>query len=228
MRRAVLWARLGRVPYGEALELQRYLHRLRCCGEVGDLVLSLEHDPVITLGRSADPRHVLADPLALEAAGVEVVPVERGGDVTYHGPGQLVIYPVVDLRGWGRRLRWYVWALEEVMLRVADAYGITAARVPGRPGIWVGDEKLGAVGVYVRRWVTMHGLALNVDPVPDGFRWIVPCGIHGAGATSLARLLGRPIGVREVEERAMEAFGEVFGASVARVRPEEIGAVTAG
>ncbi|NOX44456.1 MAG: lipoyl(octanoyl) transferase LipB, partial [Caldiserica bacterium] len=183
MKGTVLWAHLGRIPYDEALELQRDLHRRRCRGEIGDLVLSLEHEPVITLGRSADPRHVLADPAALLARGIRVRQSERGGDVTYHGPGQLVLYPILDLRGWGRRLRWYVWALEEVMLRVAAAYGIDAARIPGRPGIWVGRDKLGAVGVYVRRWVTMHGLALNVDPDPDGFRWIVPCGVHGAGTT---------------------------------------------
>ncbi|MGY4706361.1 lipoyl(octanoyl) transferase LipB [Candidatus Bipolaricaulota sp. J31] len=228
MRRSVLWTHLERVPYSEALKLQRDLHLRRCSEEIGDLVLSLEHDPVITLGRSADPRHVLADPLALEAAGVEVVPVERGGDVTYHGPGQLVIYPILDLRGWGRRLRWYVWALEEVMLRVAEAFGVRAERIPGRPGIWVGKEKLGAVGVYVRRWVTMHGLALNVDPDPDGFRWIVPCGIHGAGATSLARLTGRPVEIRDTERKAMVAFGEIFGVRVVEVQPEEIGAVNAG
>lgn len=228
MRRKVLWARLGRVPYGEALELQRDLHRLRCREEIGDLVLSLEHEPVITLGRSADPRHVLADPAALLARGVEVYQTERGGDVTYHGPGQLVLYPIIDLRDWSRGLRWYVWALEEVMLRAAAAYGVNAARIPGRPGIWVGREKLGAVGVYVRRWVTMHGLALNVDPDPDGFRWIVPCGVHGAGTTSLARVLGRPVGIRDAEGKAMEAFGEVFGAHVVEIRPEHIGTVNVG
>lgn len=218
---------LGRVPYRDALALQRGLHRMRREGRVGDLVLSLEHDPVITLGRSADPRHILADPRALGAAGVEVVPVERGGDVTYHGPGQLVLYPILDLRRFRRSLRWYVRALEEVMLRVVATYGVRAGRVPGRPGIWVGRDKLGAVGVYVRGWVTMHGLALNVDPELDRFRLIVPCGLHGAGVTSLAALLGRPVGVREAEGRAAAAFAEVFGARVAEVGPEEVGAVTA-
>ncbi len=215
--REVFWIPLGRVGYREVLERQRRLHELRRLNKVPDLVLSLEHNPVITLGRSADPRHILADPLALEAAGVEVVTVERGGDVTYHGPGQLVLYPILNLRGWQRSIKWYIRALEEVMLKVAASYGIQAKRVPSRPGIWVGNEKLGAVGVYVRGWITMHGLALNVDLVPDGFRWIVPCGIHGAGTTSIATLVGREISMAEVSARVRAAFAEVFGVQV-RVR----------
>ncbi len=228
MRGRVLWIHLGRIRYAEAVDFQWKLHHLRLRGETEDLVLALEHYPVITLGRSADPRHLLADPMALLARGVEVLPVERGGDVTYHGPGQLVLYPILNLRSWGKRIRWYVWALEEVMIEAAGSYGVRAARIPGRPGVWVGNEKLGAVGVYVRGWVTMHGLALNVDLDPDGFRWVVPCGIHGAGTTSLARLLGRSLDVWEVEGRARAAFAEVFGVRVAETRPEEIGAVIAG
>ncbi len=221
--REVRWIPLGRVRFREALELQRRLHSLRRRGELPDLVLSLEHEPVITLGRSADPRHILGDPVALQASGVEVAEAERGGDVTYHGPGQLVLYPILDLRGFERSIKWYVWALEEVMLRVAADYGIRAGRLPGRPGIWVGNGKLGAVGVYVRGWVTMHGLALNVAPNLDHFRLIVPCGIHGAEATSIAALLGREVPLEEVDERARDAFARVFGA---RVAPADVEVVT--
>ena len=208
----ILWVSLGRVRYHKALEIQRKLHSLRGKGEIPDTVLSLEHEPVITLGRSADPRHILADPAYLVAKGVDLVEAERGGDVTYHGPGQLVLYPILDLRGWKRSVKWYIWALEEVMIRVASSFGIAAGRLPGYPGIWASDRKLGSVGVYVRSWITMHGLALNVDLDPDGFEFIVPCGIHWAKATSLSSLLGRPVGLGEAESRAQEAFAGVFEA----------------
>ena len=221
--REVSWVPLGRVRFGKALELQRRLHHLRRYGKVPDLVLSLEHDPVITLGRSADPRHILGDPTALVASGVEVVEVERGGDVSYHGPGQLVLYPILDLRGFARSIKWYIWALEEVMLRVVASYGIRAGRLPGRPGIWVGKRKLGAIGVYVRSWVTMHGLALSVSPQLEHFRWIVPCGIHGAEVTSIAAVLGREVPLEEVDERARDAFAHVFGV---RVAPTDVEVVT--
>lgn len=223
--REVVWVPLGRIRYREALELQRSLHSLRRRNEVPNLVLALEHEPVITLGRSADPRHILADPQALEEIGVEVVEVERGGDVTYHGPGQLVLYPILDLRDWKRSVKWYVWALEEVMLRVAGFFGVRAERFPGRPGVWVGNEKLGSIGVYVRDWVTMHGLALNVDLAPDGFSWIVPCGIHGAGVTSISSQAGRPIAVDKAADAAREAFGALFATKVTVTECEEMGRI---
>lgn len=210
--REILWIPLGRVPFRKAHHLQRRLVALRNKGGIPDLVLSLEHEPVITLGRSADPRHILADPNYLIAKGVDLVEVERGGDVTYHGPGQLVLYPILDLRGWKRSVKWYIWTLEEVMIRVASSFGVVAERLPGYPGVWANGKKLGSVGVYVRNWVTMHGLALNVDLDPDGFEFIVPCGIHWAEATSISSLLGRPVDLEEAESRAREAFAEVFEA----------------
>lgn len=210
----VLWAELGRVRYGPALELQRHLHLLRARGEVEDMVLSLEHEPVITIGRRGTAEHILAPPEELRRLGVEVVSVERGGDVTYHGPGQLVLYPILDLRGWGRDLRAYVGSLEEIMIRTARTFGVEAFRREGYPGVWHERGKLGAVGVHVRDWVTMHGLAFNVDLDPDGFRLIVPCGIPGSRAVSLADLLGRPVAVEAARDAMRRAAAEVWGASL--------------
>lgn len=224
----VLWAELGRVPYGLALELQHRLHALRARGEIGDTVLSLEHAPVITIGRRGRPEHILASPDELRRLGVEVFPVERGGDVTYHGPGQLVLYPILDLRGWGRDLRRYVWSLEEIMIRTAQAFGVEATRREGFPGVWHGGEKLGAVGVHVRDWITMHGLAFNVDPDPDGFALIVPCGIPGARAASLAGILGRPVSLDEARAAMRAAAPEVWGAALVPAREEVITAWRSG
>jgi len=202
---------LGLVGYGEARKIQRELHRLVRAGLVEDVVLSLEHPPVITLGRGANPRHILADPEFLREQGIALIPSERGGDVTYHGPGQLVLYPILDLRRYRKDIRWYVRSLEEVMLRTAWDYGVSAIRIPGRPGVWVEGRKLGAVGVYVRSWVTLHGMSFNVDPMPDGFSYIVPCGIYGAGSTSLARELGGRVALDEVRGRMLDHFARVFG-----------------
>lgn len=215
-------ADLGRVRYGPALDLQRRLHALRQQGEVEDIVLFLEHEPVITIGRRGDAGHILLTPDELARAGVEVFPVERGGDVTYHGPGQIVLYPILDLRGWGRDVHRYVHDLEEVMIRIARAFGIEAERRPGFPGVWHERGKLGAVGIHVRNWVTMHGLAFNVDPRPDGFQWIVPCGIPGARAVSLADLLGEPVPMEEAWEAARQAVEDVLGAGLEPVGREEV------
>ncbi len=225
---SLLWAELGRIRYGPALELQRRLHLLRARGEVGDVVLSLEHEPVITMGRRGRAQHVLASPEELQRLGVEVYAVERGGDVTYHGPGQLVLYPILDLRGWGRDLRTYVADLEEIMIRAARDLGVEAFRREGYPGVWHGLGKLGAVGVHVRRWITMHGLAFNVNLEPDGFRLIVPCGIPGARAVSLAEILGRPVSMGEAQEAMRRAVHEVWNVSLVPAGQEVIADWKAG
>lgn len=206
----VAHAALGVVPYGQALTIQRRLHRLRRDGQIPDLLLSLEHPPVITVGRLGRPEHILAPPRVLAKLGVEVHWVERGGDVTYHGPGQLILYPIFDLRGHGRDLRRFIASLEEAMLRVARAFGVEAHRHPGFPGIWQGLKKLGSVGVHVRGWVTMHGLALNVDLKPNLFSLIVPCGLHGVEAASLADFASRPVSLEEASRLLLEAFSQVF------------------
>ncbi|RLE28963.1 hypothetical protein DRJ54_05550 [Candidatus Acetothermia bacterium] len=201
---------LGRAPYRPVWELQRRLAALRRQGHIPDLLLSLEHEPVITVGRQGGAGHVLAPQEVLDRLKVEVVEVERGGDVTYHGPGQLILYPILDLRDHGRDLRRYVASLEEVMIRTAARFGVEAHRRPGFPGIWQGLKKLGSVGVHVRGWVTMHGLALNVDLQPNLFSLIVPCGLHGVEAVSLAQLAGRPIPMEEARAAALEVFSQVF------------------
>lgn len=221
---AILYVELGRTAYRPALELQKHLHDLRRARRTSDVILSLEHDPVITLGRTGSEASILAPRDELARLGVDIASVERGGDVTYHGPGQLVLYPILDLRRRGKDLHRYVADLEEVMIRIASSFGVTAVRRPGLPGIWHKAGKLGAVGVHVRDWVTMHGLALNVGLDPDGFQWIVPCGIAGAKAVSIADIVGRPLSMDRAREVARMAVSDVLGADLVGVEREVIAA----
>lgn len=210
--RALTVQRLGRIAYRDALALQEELVEARHAQRVHDTLLLLEHEPaVITLGRGAKPENILQSREALAAQGIEVYETGRGGDVTYHGPGQLVAYPIFDLSPDRRDVRKYVSGLEEVMIRVAASYGISAERVQGLNGAWVGTRKIGAVGVRITRWITMHGLALNVSTALDAFELIVPCGIVGRGVTSIVQELGRDVAMAEVSERMVEAFERVFG-----------------
>ena len=203
--------RLGVVPYAEALEVQKALVEERRAGRVPNLLLLLQHPPVITLGvRKSSRANVTATDAQLAARGVEVHDTGRGGDVTYHGPGQIVGYPILDLRPDRCDVHRYVRDLEEVMIRVCADYGITAGRVGGLSGTWVGSEKIGAIGVRISRWITSHGFAFNVNTNLQDFQLIVPCGIADRGVTSLQKLLGRPLSIEEVEERMMARFAEVF------------------
>lgn len=220
--KTALYANLGRVRYGPALAIQHRLHSLRREGRIGDVVLAVEHEPVITIGRRGEEAHILATREELAQAGVEVFPVERGGDVTYHGPGQLVLYPILDLRERGKDLHRYVWETEEVMIRTARVFGVEAVRRAGLPGVWHDRGKLGSVGIHVRDWVTMHGLALNVDLNPDGFGWIVPCGIAGAKTVSIADIAGVRISVEAAQDAACAAFADVFGVDLVPVAGEAI------
>ena len=208
--------RLGSVPYRKALEVQRSLVEERRQNRVGDLLLLLEHPHVITRGASARDRddHVVAGHTALVAEGIDVIDTGRGGDVTYHGPGQLVGYPILDLRPDRCDVRRYVRDLEEVMIRAAKTFGVAATRVDGLTGVWVGRAKLGAIGVRISRWITSHGFAFNVAPDLRRFELIVPCGIADRGVTSLAALLGRPVAVADAEPVITAAFAEVFGRTV--------------
>lgn len=204
---------LGSVPYLEALSMQRELVEARQAGCVPDLLLLVEHPHVITLGVGA--RHsldnVLASPSTLQERGVELVEAPRGGDVTYHGPGQLVGYPILDLKPDRCDVHRYVRDLEEVLIRTANALGVEeATRVEGLTGVWVGNDKIAAIGVRVSRWVTSHGFALNVDTDLDYFGLIRPCGIEGRGVTSLDRLVGRPVDPVQVRGALVIAFAEVF------------------
>jgi lipoyl(octanoyl) transferase len=213
--------RLGRIGYTAALALQERLLQARTDGSIPDTLLLLEHDPVITLGRGAKPEHVLRSRELLAAQGVELHETGRGGDVTYHGPGQLVGYPIVDLSPDRRDVRKYVAGLEEVMIRTAASYGLHAGRIAGLNGTWLGDRKLGAVGVRIRRWVTMHGFALNVSTALSAFELIVPCGIPDKQVTSLERELGAAPPMAEVEQATVRAFAEVFAAEP-QLQPEPL------
>ena len=202
--------RLGRVPYREALQLQAECHLAVCEGRAPDTLLVLEHPPVITLGRAANAANVLVDEAALAARGIEVVATGRGGDVTYHGPGQLVVYPIVALGEGERDVRQYVWRLEELVLRCVAHFGVRAERVAGLRGLWVGNEKIAAIGIRLMRWVSCHGLALNVRTNLDDFATIVPCGLHGRGVTSLARLVPPGPDVDEAAEALLAHAPEVL------------------
>ena len=205
--------RLGVVPYQDALDLQRTLVEERRADRIPDQLVLLQHPPVITLGVKArhDRSHVLVSPDVLEEEGVELFESGRGGDVTYHGPGQLVGYPILDLRPDRCDVHQYVRDLEEVLIGTAGRFGVTASRLSGLTGVWVGKEKLAAIGVRIARWITSHGFALNISTDLRHFNLIVPCGITDKGVTSLERLLDRPVPFAAVEDACIAEFATVFG-----------------
>ena len=204
--------RLGVVPYDEALAMQRQLVEERRAGHVPDLLLLLQHPAVITLGVKGDGgrANIVATDERLAELGIAVHETGRGGDVTYHGPGQIVGYPILDLKPDRCDVHRYVRDLEEVMIRVCADYGVTAGRINGLTGTWVGAEKIGAIGVRLLRWITMHGFAFNVSTDLDHFKLIVPCGISDRGVTSLERATGRRLSVAEVEDAVVRRFQEIF------------------
>lgn len=208
---------LGRRPYAEVLELQRDLRARRITGELAeDLVLLVEHPPVITLGRGTRPSSLPIAPAELERRGVEVFEVERGGDVTFHGPGQLVGYPILDLRGHRQDLHWYLRSLEDVLIQALGHLGIEANRNPGLTGVWTAGRKIASIGIHVKQWVTLHGFALNVTNDLDPFDLIVPCGIQQVVMTSVAEELLRRDSdalMTQVRARVVGALGDVFGVS---------------
>jgi lipoyl(octanoyl) transferase len=210
-----LWVTsLGSMPYADALELQRALARARISGELAqDLLLLLEHPPVVTLGRSARANHLIATPEFLASHGIAVFEVERGGDVTFHGPGQLVGYPIIDLKRHRRDLHWYLRQVEEALMRALATFEIPTARHAGFTGVWTADRarKIASIGVHARDWVTWHGFALNVTTDLKSFELIVPCGIAGVQMTSVARERGaRPTDPDAVAGAVARAFGDVF------------------
>lgn len=212
MTRRLVVRRLGRIGYADGVELQKALVRQRQAGEIDDTLLLVEHPPVITLGvkTRGNLTNVRAAADTLAAQGVEVHETGRGGDVTFHGPGQLVGYPIVDLKPDRQDVHRYVRDLEEVLIRTAADFGIRAGRVEGYSGAWVGEAKIAAIGVRISRWVTSHGFALNVSTDLAGFELIVPCGISDRGVTSLAALLGREVPIADVERSVVSHFAAVF------------------
>ncbi|HLG59934.1 MAG TPA: lipoyl(octanoyl) transferase LipB [Vicinamibacterales bacterium] len=204
--------RLGLVRYDDALAMQRALVEERRADRVPDVLLLLEHPPVITLGVKGDGgrANVVATDERLAELGIEVHETGRGGDVTYHGPGQIIGYPILDLRPDRCDVHRYVRDLEDVMIRACARYGVAAGRIKGLTGTWVGAEKIGAIGVRISRWITSHGFAFNVSTDLDHFRLIVPCGISDRGVTSLEKVTGRPARIDEVEDVVVGCFGETF------------------
>jgi lipoyl(octanoyl) transferase len=204
--------RLGVVPYAEALALQRMLVEARRTGSTPDVLLLLQHLPVVTLGVNVDDSraHIVATPARLAELGVEIHETGRGGDVTYHGPGQIVGYPIVDLRPDRQDVHRYVRDIEEVMIRVCGDYGIVAGRIQGLTGTWVGADKIGAIGIRISRWITSHGFAFNVTTNLEHFGLIVPCGLPDRGVTSVERETGRRVAISEVEEAFVRHFCSVF------------------
>ncbi len=206
---------LGTLEYGEGLRMQEALVRERRAGSISDQLLLLEHPHVITLGTSADPGHVLADEAQRRLMGISLFETGRGGDVTYHGPGQLVGYPILDLKPDRCDLHRYIRDIEESLIRALAGFGITAGRREGLTGVWVGDEKIAAIGVRVSSgWITSHGFALNVDPDLRYFGAIVPCGIRDHGVTSMARCGAEGLTPQDVARPVAASFAEVFGRDV--------------
>ena len=213
---------LGVTPYEEALTLQRRLAALRAEGQVGDLLLLLQHPPVITLGRSGNKDHLLAPRSSLAALGIGFLEVERGGDMTYHAPGQLVGYPILNLADHGRDLHRYLRRLERVLIETLSTFGIAAGRWIGRTGVWVAGRKIASIGIHLSRWVTRHGFALNVDMDLTPFELIVPCGIRGVKATSMAGELSRPVSVDDVARHLVKQFEMEFGVRLVPTSPPQL------
>lgn len=208
-----LWAvALGRMGYAEALELQRNIARDRISGAIPqDVLLLVEHPNVVTLGRAAKEKHLVASPQFLQSKGVDVFEVERGGDVTYHGPGQLVGYPIIDLKRHRLDLHWYLRKIEEALIGALADYGIPAERNTAYTGVWTRGRKIASIGVHARDWVTWHGFALNVTTDLSFFDLIVPCGIDGVVMTSIAREIGVPdVPIQDVRDRVTAAFAAAF------------------
>jgi lipoyl(octanoyl) transferase len=220
-----LQVELGLIGYAEAYALQRRIVAARKAEAIEDVFLLCEHPHVITQGRNGKREHLLVSEHVLRQKGVEFYESSRGGDITYHGPGQVVGYPIVNLSAIRRDVVWYVRMLEETMIRATAEFGIAARRVAGKTGIWVdqgnAEEKLGAIGVHISRWVTSHGFAYNVSTDLRFFDLIVPCGIADRKATSLEKLLGRAVGESEVAQRLAKHLGELFGLELRKTSRKE-------
>jgi lipoate-protein ligase B len=201
---------LGLMEYQEAYELQKTLHRQRVEGKISDVLLLLEHPPTITVGKSGNLKNILFSRERLAQEGISLFFIDRGGDVTYHGPGQLVGYPIVDLERRGKDLHRYVNDLEEVMLRTLRDFSINGDRDESHPGVWVKNEEIAAIGLSVRRWVSMHGFALNINTDLNHFSFINPCGFTDRKATSMAKIINGDVSIKEVTNSLISHFCNIF------------------
>jgi len=213
---------LGVVEYEESLRLQNNLVAARIAGEIPDVILFLRHPSVFTIGASGSEANIIASRDLLDSEGVSVLHIDRGGDITYHGPGQLVGYFIVDLKTRGRGIHQYVRNLEEIVIRTLDAFSLPSFRDPQYPGVWVGQDKICALGVRVSRWVTKHGFALNVNTDLKYFNYIIPCGITDRRVTSISRLLGQDIALEDVTSCMLEQCAHVFNFDIRPGSVEEL------
>lgn len=197
---------LGKRPYQEVWNLQKDLQQKRINKEIDDVLILVEHDPVYTLGKNADVNHLLQS----RDRSIDVFNIERGGDITFHGPGQLVGYPILDLANYNKSVSWYMRSLEQLTIEVLKEFGILANRVEGLTGVWVGDEKIAAQGVRLSRWVSMHGFSLNVNPDLSFYDGIIPCGIFDRGVTSIQQLLGTTQKMAKVKSLVINKFDQIF------------------
>jgi lipoate-protein ligase B len=221
--RSFLFLDLGSIEYERAFELQKSCVEARSQEKIQDILLLLEHLPVFTLSRSTEPDHILVPISNLAERGISVSKTNRGGDVTYHGPGQLVGYVIMDLRRRGKDLHRYVRDLEQLIIDTLADWGISANRIPEHPGVWVHNEKIAAIGIAVnRQWITMHGFSLNVDPCLEHFSLIVPCGIRDRGVTSMKRILGEDVDPQKLQQDIINNFQRVFATRGVRVQPGEL------
>ena len=221
MKQGVL-IKAGRLDYQTAWDLQRELYQQRLAGEIEDAFLLTEHPHTYTLGKSGQEENLVADEFALKRQGIEVFRIDRGGDITYHGPGQIVGYPILDLHHHYLDVHRFLRDLEEVIIQTLSDYKIAASRVEGLTGVWVDGAKVAAIGVKVTRWITMHGFAFNVNTDLSYFGNIIPCGITDKPVTSMEKLLGGQLDYAEVQDIVCEKFGEVFGIDLAMKRIEDL------
>ena len=197
---------LGLMSYQKVLDIQKEAQVRRLKGEIKDTIILVEHDPVYTFGKNANENHLLQN----RDESVDVYKTERGGDITFHGPGQLVCYPIIDLSNYQKSVTWYMRTLEQITIDVLEQFNIIAKRIQGLTGVWVGDEKIAAQGVRISRWVTMHGFALNVNPDLKFYDGIIPCGIFDHGVTSMEELLGETQQIDLVKDKVVEVFCQYF------------------
>ncbi|MCX5779305.1 MAG: lipoyl(octanoyl) transferase LipB [Firmicutes bacterium] len=211
MAARVLCLELGTEEYEQVFELQKQLNQARRNGTIPDIVIFLEHHPCFTIGRNGGWDHILVSHEFLEAQGIRVYETDRGGDVTYHGPGQLVCYPILDLNGFGRDVHLYARRLEETLIRTLRSFGITSGRRKEYPGVWVEAAKIAAEGIGVQHWVTMHGVSLNISPDLNHFSLIIPCGISALGVTSMEKILAKKVDLALVRQEMRRQMSDVFG-----------------
>lgn len=221
VNRALTYCDLGLIDYKEAWDLQKHTSELRHQKKISDIIYLLEHPHTYTLGKVADKNNLIGSKEYLDKKKISVYNIDRGGDITYHGPGQIVGYPIIDLNDWQNDTHKYLRALEEVIIRTCGHFGIKGIRDPKYTGVWIENRKIAAIGVKISRWITMHGFAFNVNTDLSLFKGIIPCGIVDKEVTSLQKELSRTVSIPEVKEILLKNFVEVFGYNNMSVLPKE-------